>query len=293
MHPIIPSVCEAITAPTGAELLVYLRSVYQGRADKAVIGATHPDVVRQADDLGLTEPGGPGRVLTTPGYLVGNVAKEYCNWVDDGRELPPPRPSLNMLRNKDVVDLGCSFGRWVWGFQKAARSAVGIEMQQEYIELGRALAQLEGEPVPDLRHGSAEDLDQFLPDGSVDFIFSRLAFNHVRIRPTLAKAARALRSKGVIWLEVETFSVGWRKIFQGERRLRSMVFSTFGAANSLALIATGRQLTLRVPGRMHSEHKPAYPTVAWWRAALAGIGLTDFHAVFKSPDLLAFWAQKP
>lgn len=292
MHPRIPEVCDALLQPDGEPLLRLLAAIYRGDSFDALLQSTDPRILRLASSLQLVEQSDHSLELTDPGYLVGNVAKEFCNWLDSGRRMPPPRPPDDLLVGRDLLDLGCSFGRWLWEFQSVARSVVGVEMQPEYLELGRALAQRTGITPPKIHCGSAEELERFIAPSSLDFVFSRLMFNHVRIKSTLRKVAATLRKGGIFWLQVETLSLAINNFLRGERRLRSKLFAAFGVVNSLVCLATGRQLSLKAGGRMHSVHRPAYPTLGWWKSALSKIGLRDFQLIEHRERFMAFWARK-
>ena len=288
---IIQNVCRAIVEPGGEGLLKLLRDVYYGADRDALAVRASEGSVEQCVQLSLLRERQGRLSLTRMGYLVGNLAKEYCNWIDHGRHMPPPRPPDSFVRGKDVLDLGCSFGRWLWEFQTAARSAVGLERQWEYIELGRALAHREGIVVPDIKNGAAEDLDRHIAPSSVDLVFSRLVFNHVDIRKTLRKVRETLRAGGTIWLQVESIAAPIRELTRGERRLRSRAFAGFALLNSAVCVTTGHQLALPVPGRMHELHRPAYPTVQWWKRALCAAGFDGFRRV-DSAGTLAFYAVR-
>jgi SAM-dependent methyltransferase len=223
---------------------------------------------------------------------VANVAKEYCNWLDHGRVMPRPRPFPEMVDGKDVLDLGCGLGRWLWEFQRTARSATGIEMQPEFIALGETLARREGRAVPVIHRGSAEEVEAWIGPASMDLVFSRLMFSYVPIRKTLTAVATRLRPGGILWVQVDTFGVCLRNLWR-ERRLRSAALQAFALCNSLLLMTAGVQLAVRTRGRMHVRHHAAHPGLAWWRRAVRQAGLADFHAVADGPDCLVFWARRP
>lgn len=293
MNPRIAEACDSLAEPSGEMLLRLLWAVYVG-ADQQTLDVIPAEVRGQAEDLGLLTTDDERLTLTEPGYLVGNVAKEYCHWIDNGRQMPPPRPPEALVADKDVLDLGCSFGRWLWEFQKIARSVVGLELQQEYLSLGRALAEREGICPPEILQGSAEDVDLYVAANSKDFVFARLLFNHVYIKRTLRKIAGILRPSGVLWMQIEPLWLPFRNLAQRApgRELRSKVFAIFAIVNSLVFMATGAQMHLSVRGRMHSVHKPAYPTLRSWKTVLASIGLREFQVVRGAEGSPVFYARK-
>jgi len=291
MHKNIPNVCKAISAPSGGQLLRLLTSVFEGVHDEELLQKELGEsVLEQGADLGLLKLYKKGQlILTASGYLVANVAKEYIHWINNNRQMPPPYPPDDFLQGKAVLDLGCSFGRWLWRFQKIAQSAVGLEMQQEYIELGRALADREGIPCPDIRQGSVEELSSYVADNSVDFVFIRLVLNHVYVTKTLLQIANVLRPGGIVWAQVSPWSTPFHPFLRDKgRELRHLFFAAFGIMNSLVFMTTHRQMSLRVQGRMHSAHKPVYLTLNAWKAACSRAGLNDFQGIQSN----VFWARK-
>jgi len=295
MHKNIPYVCDAICEPSGGQLLGLLASIYEGVHDEELLQKESEregeSALEQATNLGLVKPHKKGQlILTAPGYLVANVAKEYIHWINNNRQMPPPYPPDDLIKGMDVLDLGCSFGRWLWQFQKNAKSVVGLEMQEEYIELGRALAKRECIPCPEIRQGSVEELSSHVADNSVDFVFIRLVLNHVNVGKTLLQIANVLRSGGIVWAQVESFSSPFRSFLRRDkgRELRGKVFAAFSIMNSIVFMTTHRQMSLRIHGRMHSTHKPVYPTLKAWRAAFSRVGLCDFHKIQSN----VFWARK-
>ncbi len=268
-----------------------MRELYLSPRVEALQAAA-PPVLEAARALRLWEQSSHRVTLTPTGYLVGNVAKEFCNFIDNHRVMPPPTPPEEFYRGKDVLDMGCSFGRWLWIFQKFARSVQGLEMQQEYLEMGRALSGLEGVPFPSIRQGSIENVDKLVGDATFDFIFCRLVLNHVHIKDTLAKAVARLRPGGVFWIQVASLSELFRGLVKGEEGLRHKGFTAFAIFNSFLCMATNRQMALRVQGRMHSTHQPANPSLWWWKRTLGGLGLDEFQVVRKERYDLTFYARK-
>jgi SAM-dependent methyltransferase len=286
-----PTVAQAFRDPGSEHLLRLLARLYSGDESEARLEGERA-ALDEAVSLGLVRSEAGRAALNADGFLAANVAKEYLHWVDGGRQMPPPRPALDFIAGMDVLDLGCSFGRWLWEFQKQARSVRGLERQDEYIALGRALALREGIAAPEIQRGCGEDLDLYFGPGSVDFLFCRLVLNHLPIRSTLRKIAQVLRPGGVAWLQVESARFALGQLAFGERRLRTRVRFAFGLLNSLVCATTGRQLTLRTAGRMEGAHRPAYPPLAWWKAAVASTGLRDVHVVQGSGESLVIWARK-
>jgi SAM-dependent methyltransferase len=289
MDPGIDETCRLIAGPWGEGLLRLMRSLYfDSRAD---LTATKDSafLLKTAAGIGLLIPSANDGMpaLTATGYLVGNVAKEYCNWIDHGRLMPAPRPTADLIDGKDVLDLGCSFGRWLWEFQKTARSAVGVERQPEYAALGEALARREGIPAPRIITRSVEDID--FPDASFDTVFCRLVMNHVDLDRTVGRVGRVLRPEGTFWIQVESLGFAVGSMLK-ERRLRSTLFYGFGIGNTLCIVVTGAQLQMPGTGRMHARHRSVYPSAGWWGSYLVRQGFSDFCLVHRSKGTFAFTA---
>lgn len=292
MHGNLANVCDVIGTPRGGQLLELMASVYKGIHDEESLAKeTSCNVLDLGINLGLLKSYKEGQViLTSEGYLIANIAKEYANWVNNGRQMPPPYPPDEFIKDRDVLDLGCSFGRWLWRFQKNAKSVIGLEMQREYIELGRALAKREHIPIPEIRAGSAEELSLHVAENSVDFVFSRLVLNHVYIERTLLQIVKVLREGGIVWVQPYSWLSPYRSFIRSDkgREFRHKALAAFGIVNSMVFMTTHRQMSLRVQGRMHAAHKPVYPTTKTWKAAFARVGLTQFQE--KQNEV--FWARK-
>lgn len=292
LHENIQKTCQAVRAPGGDRLMELMSLVYKGRHDaKQLQEEVGLDAIEDASSFGLLERSQNHVRLTPQGYLVGNVAKEYVHWIGHGRKMPPPYPPDDLLAGKDVLDLGCSFGRWLWHFQKKARTAIGLEKQKEYIALGRVLAEREGIPCPQIIPGSAEALSDHVPDNSVDVVFTRLVLNHIFVIKTLKQVNKVLRPGGILWIQAYTWEDAFDQYRQAGKdgHLRGKIFGAFGIANSVVFELTRRQLSIRSQGRMHSVHKPVFPTRRTWRAVCRKLGFEDHHVIARD----TFRVRKP
>jgi len=285
--PSLAVVSELLLETQGFPLLQLLSE----KLDRSQAAREDPDLARAAEALGLLTPSTAGTALTDLGYILANVAKEYCHWVAQGRSMPSPRPPPALIHSKDVVDIGCGIGRWLWEFQTTARSVRGVELKPEYIEMGRLLALREGLSPPEIIQGSAEHIDRLLEPSSADLVFSRLVLNHVPIATTLSKVAAILRPGGVLWAQVESFRFGLSQCVRGEPRLRSRLLHAFGLVNSLFCMSN-HQLAVRTGGRHHDVHSTAYPSLSWWKRAVHRAHLIEWNVV-QDDDTLVFFARKP
>jgi 2-polyprenyl-3-methyl-5-hydroxy-6-metoxy-1,4-benzoquinol methylase len=293
MENSISAVCELIAGDAGLKFLHYMRDVYLSQPVSTLTEDESREMANEGQKLGLLIPRKHGRndfSFTAPGFLVGNIAKEYCNWLDNGKTMPQPRPSEEWIKDKDVLDLGCSIGRWLWEFQPLARSVGGLELREEYIQIGQALAKLEKKTPPKMIHGGIEDIDHFFQPESADFIFCRLVLNHVAIQETLPKMVALLRKDGMLWIEVESFRFGWRKLCT-HRGLKGRVFGCFGVFNSLFCELTGSQMNFRYSGRHQSDHRAAYPSRQWWLTNFAKAGIAG-NIVEATECTFCVWGKK-
>ena len=86
------------------------------------------------------------------------------------RELMPE------FQGKRVLDLGCGYG-WhcAYAAEHRAASVLGIDLSERMLEVAR---QQHSGPVIEYRRCAIEDID--VPDGSLDVVFSSLAFHYVQ-----------------------------------------------------------------------------------------------------------------
>jgi SAM-dependent methyltransferase len=313
MNDAIAAAAEIIRGPRGDPFVRLMAEAYQTLASPS--GDCHfaPDFLRlasagcrgagdngwdpalksalaEAEEIGLIKTGVKRPELTPPGFLIGNVAKEYCYYVQNGRQLPFPKPPLEMVAGRDVLDVGCSCGLWLWEFQRNARSAVGVESQEEYAVLGRALSEREGFTNPKIMTGWAEQLNKLTQPHSFDLIFSRFALNYMKVRSVVAMMAEALRPGGFMWIQVGVPRLLPRELFTCNVSWRRKGFMLLEMLN-LPMILAGRQLSISTRGRMHHRHNPVNPPLWWWRKELGRNGLTDFR-VIASGQSLVFCARK-
>jgi SAM-dependent methyltransferase len=283
----IDAAAKVIESGDGQPFLRFMADTYHGHRN-----GSDPKILALAAEIGLIRNAGDKIELTNPGFLVGNVAKEYCHYVDYGRTTAPPKPSREMIEGKDVLDLGCSFGRSLWEFQRVARSAVGLEPQEEYIVLGRALSVQENVAAPKIINGPAEELARHFGPASLDVIFTRLVLNYVKVKPVLGQMVAALRPGGTLYILVDSPSNLPRRLLAGGSSLQRRGWILLALLNLPVCVLTGRQLSVTIPGRMHTRHNPAYLPLWWWRKALLRRGLRDFRT-FPGSGALVFCATKP
>ena len=255
---------DAMRGEGADRLLRLLRTVYFQQESKgsAEVDAA-ADALIAARTLGLVELTGPGRCkLTTDGYRIGNFAKEYCNWIDGGRQLPEG-VSSGLIAGKRLLDVGCSFGRHLATFGRLGAHGVGIELEHSYLELSRAFALREGIDPPAVARATAAALP--FVSGSFDVVFCRLVVNYVPVRAVLQEFARVLVPGGRLVLAFGTFQEGFDFIRSAKWRgnMRTVAWRSFGLMNTVLLQLSGYQASVRAGGRMYSVHTPTWPTAGW------------------------------
>src|SRR6185503_14644937 len=90
MRPEIAQCCEIIAGDDCEGFLRLMRHAYFG--DHEAAWRDGASLIPLAERIGVLKAVHKRLSLTPAGYLVGNVAKEYCNYLDQGRQLAPPKP---------------------------------------------------------------------------------------------------------------------------------------------------------------------------------------------------------
>lgn len=272
----------ALTGDQAMDFCRFMRSAYFSELRLGHVPA--PEAAERpafdrAVTLHLLRPHADGNsfALTDVGYEVSNVAKEYTNWVEGGRQLPDGvTPAL--VGGKRLLDVGCSFGRHLLGFSRHGAKAYGIDFQDRYLRLSRTFAAHHDLPAPRMARAKAERLP--FRAGAFDVVFSRLVLNYVSdIDATLDEFVRVLAPDGVLVLIVEPLETQIRELMTRKwiRNSRNIGFTLFGLLNTALVELGGRQLRIRRKGRMHAEHSPAWPSARWLNGRLAARGLQAMH----------------
>lgn len=194
---------DAILGDRGESLLQLMREVFFGRA------ASSPEQsdVSTALQLGWISKGSNGTWRLTPhGGHVADSAREYCNWLDDKRQLPSQYGLTDAdVAGKTVLDIGCGFGRHVFSASRTAALAVGLEAGQAYIQMSSILRSREGITSAMLTCGDGEKLP--FADGVFDIIMCTRALPYMDATIALPEFARVLRVGGRAYMLVSTFQL--------------------------------------------------------------------------------------
>jgi ubiquinone/menaquinone biosynthesis C-methylase UbiE len=284
-----PDLVDTLLSPQGEPLLSFLRDAFYADTQRGGLRVDESHDLHRlatlATDLGLLEPRSSGDArLTSLGYELGNVGKEYCNWLDTGRSLPGPlRPEH--VAGRRVLDVGCGFGRFPITFARHGAEVFGVDLQSRYLSLSRVFAQREEVRPPTVAVARAEALP--FPDEAFDVVHCRLVLNYVDMKVAIREMRRVLVPGGRLFLTMVTLG----NVLHDLSRMswwsnrRGVAWRLFAIANTLCLQTTGRQVRLSARGRMHESHSPTYPTQAWMRRTLRRAGFrieTDSAGVFQA-----------
>ena len=113
---------------------------------------------------------------------------------------------LVSLNGKRALDIGCSYGKWVYWMSKYGARAVGIDLAQQCVEWGRQNLEL------DLRQKDLLSLDE--PDESFDIITMIDLIEHVTdLDGFMENLARLVKPEGVVFVQTPNFEsyYKWRQ----------------------------------------------------------------------------------
>jgi SAM-dependent methyltransferase len=116
---------------------------------------------------------------------------------------------IPLHRDWTCLEIGCGLGRLMKPIAGRCRKVIGVDVSSEMIAYGRDY--LEGVPNVELQVNDGCSLPM-VPDGSVDLVYSILAFQHMTlvevVESYLAEIARVLKPQGFCriqcWREAET-----------------------------------------------------------------------------------------
>lgn len=233
---------QAILGEMGESLLLFMRDVYFGRISPSV----DQEVVSLALRLDLIAKDRTKNWQLTPhGALVADSAREYCNWIDDKRLLPPSIAEAE-LAGMTVLDLGCGFGRHVFSASRVASLAVGLEAEPAYLKMSSILGCREGVDYPSVVCGVGEKIP--FADSVFDVIICTRSLPYMDASVAIPEMARVLRVGGKIFLLVATFGQFAREFFGGPQHtpgIRERLRVAKQAINSIGVNWFGKRIFQR------------------------------------------------
>ncbi|HDY88948.1 MAG TPA: methyltransferase domain-containing protein [bacterium] len=161
--------------------------------------------------------------LYEEGYYTGKIDKEigYAGHSGSIHEIKYYCPygfdillEETKLNNKRVLDIGCSFGKFVYWMRKAGANAVGIDISEESTAWGRKKLSL------DLRKETLESLDE--QDSSFDVITMIDIIEHiVDLDGFMSKLSSLIKPGGLVFVQTPNFESyekwhkQWRYLYTG------------------------------------------------------------------------------
>lgn len=254
-----------------------------------------PAVLDVSRELGWVERG--STKLTTLGWLVGDVVREYRFWIERGRkthgEDDHPLLAAERYEGKTVLEPGSGFGCNLLSLSRRPGRFVGVEPVGLYRQLTPIFAEREGVPAPLVVDGSGEALP--FPDAEFDVVLCYSSHQYMDVKPALREMARVLRPGGQLQiiggtLDAYAKNSGLRVV--KDRKLKPALKYAMTVGNTLGYEYLGRRFL--VPKGAAATTAPVYPrdTFMWRWIREAGL--------VPRPDLLrrfsgetSFFADKP
>lgn len=187
---------EAVLAGPHGERLVQLMVGRRFDAWDVPPAAEASSVLEAAERAGLLDHG----ELTTLGETLSHPLRELLQWQERGETiafadevsvLDPAR-----FDGAQVLEVGSGFGVNLLTLQEHAETAVGVERDQAYIDVGPVLAAAAGRPVPEVVSGCGEALP--FEDDRFDHVLSLGALQYMDLQQALVEMRRVTRPRGEV-----------------------------------------------------------------------------------------------
>lgn len=124
-----------------------------------------------------------------------------------------------------MLEIGCGVGRMTRCFARRFREVHGVDVAPEMVSIAKE--RLSGLDNVTLHVGNGYDLD-FLGDGSIDFVFSYITFQHIPKTAVtfnyIREAGRVLRRGGHFYFQVNNMPRGLRD----RLRIRTRLYAAAG-----------------------------------------------------------------
>lgn len=127
-----------------------------------------------------------GKRLSTYGYY-----EIFIGIRDDFRERV-----RQLVKGKDVLELGCGIHTFAPEFAPSAKSLIGIDISEEAVAQSKAIADKAGVSNAEFRVMNAEELE--LPDHSISLIMGSGIIHHLDLEVFFRECARVLDTEGRI-----------------------------------------------------------------------------------------------
>jgi SAM-dependent methyltransferase len=209
MNAALEKVRASVLGDAGYEVLELLKRLQAGESP----GTGDQPVLDLLEASGLYQSRGKNGQLTPLGGKCATPAREYVFWVERGRRLhaqgEAPVLSLDMFRNKSVLEVGPGWGCNLFSLQPVARRVCGVEIEPFYVELSKMIAAREGVQPPEIRVGMAEDLP--VESEAFDWVILFSALQYMDVGRAVREIARVLKPGGRVLVMQKTLGVFLRR----------------------------------------------------------------------------------
>jgi ubiquinone/menaquinone biosynthesis C-methylase UbiE len=131
-----------------------------------------------------------------------------------------------------VLDIGCGAGQTLMAIGNHKRR-VGVDIDVDALRFGSSATMTSGIQV-----AAAKGESLPFPDGTFDFVYSRVALPYMNIPAALAEMHRVLRPRGRLWLTLHTMDVPAAQFHRGN--LKGKIYAAYTILNGLWFHVSGR-----------------------------------------------------
>lgn len=150
--------------------------------------------------------------------------EEFWKWGEKLAERFLDESGIPFTGSERMLEIGCGVGRMTKYFVRRFREVDGIDVSEEMIR--QATENLSESDNVSLHLGNGNDLSDF-EDGSFDFVFSYIVFQHIpSVAITLGyirEVGRVLKSGGYFYFQVNNTTLGLRARLRLRSRLKALV----------------------------------------------------------------------
>jgi ubiquinone/menaquinone biosynthesis C-methylase UbiE len=131
-----------------------------------------------------------------------------------------------------VLDIGCGAGQTLMAIGNHQRR-VGVDIDIDALRFGLSATMTSGIQV-----AAAKGECLPFPDGTFDFVYSRVALPYMDIPAALAEMRRVLRPRGRLWLTLHTIDIPAAQFRRGN--LKGRIYAVYTVLNGLWFHVSGR-----------------------------------------------------